>query len=174
MYHKSYKIIPFRVLYNKLLLNKKCMSKQKLRTCLYLDDMRTPTQTIPGYKPWEVVKNYDEFSKWIIKNGIPDLISFDHDLAEEHMNDYNSQFIQQGYQIPEYHIYKEKTGLDCAKFLVEYSQRMNTPIKACCVHSHNPVGARNIQSYINGYHRHTDQPETCYLDKNIPFEIKNN
>ena len=61
--------------------------KNKLKTCCYLDDTRTPTETIPGYKPWDVVRNYNEFTEYILKNGIPDLISFDHDLGEEHMND---------------------------------------------------------------------------------------
>jgi hypothetical protein len=145
--------------------------ENKLKVSLYLDDCRTPTETLPGYHPWNVVRNYDEFQKWIIENGIPDLISFDHDLGEEHINDYYTQFAQQGYQNPKYQDYKEKTGLDCAQFAVEYCQKMNVPLKGCCVHSHNPIGARNIQSFINGFHRHMDQPETCYIGK-FPFEIK--
>ena len=144
-----------------------------MKTALYLDDVRTPIETLPGYKPWNVVRNYDEFAKWIIENGIPDLISFDHDLGEEHMNDYYSQFARQGYQIPDYESYKEKTGLDCAKFVVEYCQKMNVPLKQCCVHSHNPVGARNIQSFINGFHKHMDQPETCYIGT-FPFTTEKN
>ena len=145
--------------------------ENKLKVSLYLDDCRTPTETLPNYHPWNVVRNYDEFQKWIIENGIPDLISFDHDLADEHISDYWSQFAQQGYQNPSYQDYKEKTGLDCAQFAVEYCQKMNVPLKGCCVHSHNPIGARNIQSFINGFHRHMDQPETCYIGK-FPFEIK--
>ena len=143
----------------------------KLKTALYLDDVRTPTETLPGYYPWNVVRNYDEFTEWIVKNGIPDLISFDHDLAEEHKEDYISQVVSQGYQHPKYDEYKEKTGLDCAKFVVEYCQKMNTPLKLCAVHSHNPVGAKNIQSFINGFHNHMDNPETCYLQK-FPFVIE--
>ena len=57
------------------------------KVSLYLDDLRTPTETLPGYHPWNVVRNYDEFKEWILRNGVPDLISFDHDLGEEHMND---------------------------------------------------------------------------------------
>jgi hypothetical protein len=142
-----------------------------MKTALYLDDVRTPTETLPGYHPWNVVRNYDEFTKWIIENGIPDLISFDHDLAEEHMNDYFKQLLEEGFQHPKYHEYKEKTGLDCARFVVEYCQKMNTPLKQCAVHSHNPVGANNIQSFINGFHKHMDQPETCYLGK-VPFTVE--
>ena len=141
---------------------------EKLRICLYLDDCRTPTDTIPGYHPWDVVRNYDDFTQYILKNGIPDLISFDHDLAQEHMDDYFKQMMHQGYQHPSYDDFKEKTGLDCARWLVEYCQKMNAELKQCSVHSHNPVGASNIQSFINGYNRHIGVPETCYLGKH-PF-----
>lgn len=142
-----------------------------LKKALYLDDVRTPTETILGYHPWEVVRNYDEFSAWITKNGIPDLISFDHDLAEEHMQDYFKQLMEEGFQHPNYGQYKEKTGLDCARFVVDYCQQNNVSLKTCCVHSHNPVGATNIQSFINGFKRHMDQPEDCYLGRH-PFKIE--
>lgn len=79
-----------------------------MKKALYLDDVRTPTETLPGYKPWYVVRNYNEFVEWISKNGLPDFISFDHDLADEHMNDYFSQLAQHGYQHPKYAEYKEK------------------------------------------------------------------
>jgi len=146
-------------------------SKKPLkRISLYLDDTRTPIDTIPGYHPWNIVRNYNEFTEWIIKNGIPDLISFDHDLAEEHINDYYKQLLENGFQHPNYNEYKEKTGLDCAKFIVDYCQKNNISLKKCCVHSHNPVGATNIQSLINGFKKHMDEPEDCYLSKH-PFKI---
>ena len=144
-----------------------------MKTALYLDDVRTPTETLPGYNPWNVVRNYNEFRDWINTNGIPDLISFDHDLANEHTNDYFNQVGAQGYQIPNYEQYKEKTGLDCARYVVDYCQNNNVPLKQCAVHSHNPVGAKNIQSLINGFHRHMGQDENCYIGK-FPFEIKTN
>jgi len=121
----------------------------KLRSCLYLDDQRTPTQTIPGYHPWIV----------------------DHDLAEEHMDDYFKQFAEKGFQQPDYESYKEKTGMDCANFVVEYCQRMKVSLKYCAVHSHNPVGAANIQSFINGFKKHMDETEDCFLMK-PPFRIE--
>lgn len=141
-----------------------------MKTALYLDDVRTPTETLPGYNPWNVVRNYNEFRDWINTNGIPDLISFDHDLADEHTNDYFNQVGAQGYQIPNYEQYKEKTGLDCARYVVDYCQNNNVPLKQCAVHSHNPVGASNIQSLINGFHRHMGWDETCYIGK-FPFKI---
>jgi predicted 3-demethylubiquinone-9 3-methyltransferase (glyoxalase superfamily) len=94
-----------------------------MKKALYLDDTRIPTVTIPGYHPWNVVRNYDEFVEYISKNGIPDLISFDHDLAQEHMDDYYKQLMVEGFQHPNYGQYKEKTGLDCARWLVEHCQK---------------------------------------------------
>lgn len=145
--------------------------ENKLRTCLYLDDVRTPKETLPNAQPWMVVRSYDEFVDHIVHNGIPDVISFDHDLAQEHMEDYFTQFAEQGYQNPSYHEYKEKTGLDCAKFLCEYSERMSQPIKQCVVHSHNPVGSSNIMSLINGFKQHMGWPADCYQHR-FPFTTK--
>jgi hypothetical protein len=142
-----------------------------LRKALYLDDVRTPTTTLPGYEPWHVVRNYDEFVSWITEHGIPDLISFDHDLAKEHMDDYFSQFHAQGYQYPDYSSYTEKTGLDCAKWLVEYCQDNNVAPKLVSVHSHNPVGTTNIQSLINGFKKHLGMVEDCFTTRH-PFTVE--
>jgi hypothetical protein len=144
------------------------LENNPMKKALYLDDVRTPTTTINGYEPWYVVRNYDEFVTWITANGIPDLISFDHDLAEEHINDYFNQVALVGYQHPDYEKYTEKTGLDCARWLGGYIQHNNAVLKAVCVHSHNPVGATNIQSYINGLKRHMGWEQDCYLGRH-PF-----
>ena len=150
--------------------NKISEKGSKMKSALYLDDNRTPTENIPGYYPWVIVRNYDEFVKWIDENGVPDLVSFDHDLAEEHMNDYYKQLMNEGFQHPNYGQYKEKTGLDCAKYLVTHCEKNNVPIKSCAVHSHNPVGSYNIQSFINGYKKHTGQPQDCFIHK-FPFVV---
>ena len=144
-----------------------------MKKALYLDDQRTPTDTLPGYEPWYVVRNYDEFVEWISKNGMPDFLSFDHDLAEEHIDDYFKQKLAQGYQFPNYEEYKEKTGLDCAKWLVDLIQaNPKLVLKTCSVHSHNPVGANNIHSFINGFKKHMGWAEDCYIGKH-PFTVEN-
>jgi hypothetical protein len=147
-------------------------TKSPLRTTLYLDDIRTPSETLPNAHPWNVVRTYDDFVDYITNNGIPDLISFDHDLAKEHMEDYYAQVFQNGYQNPDYDSYKEKTGLDCAKFLCEYAERMNQEIKTCVVHSHNPVGAQNIMMYINGFMKHMGWSGSCYQHR-FPYTSLN-
>ena len=144
-----------------------------MKRALYLDDQRTPTNTLPGYEPWFVVRNYDQFVEWVSLNGMPDFVSFDHDLAEEHIDDYFKQKLALGYQHPSYNEYTEKTGLDCAKWLVDLVQaNPKLVIKACSVHSHNPVGANNIHSFINGFKKHMGWAEDCYIGKH-PFTVEN-
>ena len=141
-----------------------------LRRALYLDDIRTPSVALPNAHPWDVVRNYTEFCEYITKHGVPDVISFDHDLAEEHMNDYYSQMLEQGYQMPNYENYKENTGLECARFLIRYAEQNNQEIKTCVVHSHNPVGAKNIMDEINGFKKHMGWPADCYQHR-FPFHV---
>lgn len=142
-----------------------------LRTTLYLDDVRTPTETLPNAHPWVVVRDYDSFVEHINSHGIPDVISFDHDLADEHMADYYSQVLENNYQIPNYDSFKEKTGLDCARYLIRYSERTGQPIRTCIVHSHNPVGGENIMNEINGFKKHMGWPADCFRQR-IPFTVE--
>ena len=62
-------------------------------------------------KPWDIVRNYTQFVMYIEKNGLPKLVSFDHDLDDEQMYACINGVEYKG---------KEKTGLDCAKFLIKY------------------------------------------------------
>ena len=141
------------------------------KKALYLDDVRTPITTLPDYEEWVVVRNYDEFVDWITKNGIPELISFDHDLANEHIVDYFRQRRIKGYQTPDYDSYYEKTGMDCAKWLINYAEENDLKINYVSVHSHNPVGAKNIQSLINQYKHHKGWESDCYIGQH-PFKIE--
>lgn len=144
------------------------------RMCLYLDDVRTPTCQIPGYAPWIVVRDYEAFRMHLIHKGIPHLISFDHDLGEEHYKDYADQVVKMGWQAPDYENYKEKTGMDAAKFLCEMF--VNVPERedlfpVCGVHSHNPVGNENIRSYINGFKKHMGWTANAYAGQ-VPFTLE--
>ena len=55
---------------------------------LFLDDLREPvdaytyTHNKVYLEEWDVVKHYTEFTEYIEKNGIPDIVSFDHDLSD--------------------------------------------------------------------------------------------
>ena len=90
---------------------------------LYLDDLRSTPEN------FERVYDYDEFVNFINKNGVPEFISFDHDLGEG------------------------KTGFDCAKFLVEFCLDNGVSDINFQVHSQNPVGKENIEKLLDNFNR---------------------
>ena len=97
-------------------------------------------------------KNYEEFTSFIDTHGLPDIISFDHDLAWEHYtpekfwNNYDESKKYQDAQV-----YTEKTGLDCAKWLIEYCMDNKLSLPHYHVHSWNPVGADNIKRLLTNF-----------------------
>ena len=123
---------------------------------LYLDDVRIPTEG-----EWEVVKNYDDFVAHIRLNGLEnyEVISLDHDLGESAMQEYYTN-VKPNYEL-DYKRIDEKTGMDCARFLVAESITKNIPLPQSYVHSANPIGTHNILGYINNYFRNQRLPETC-------------
>lgn len=143
-----------------------------MKKILWLDDFRNPFLNIEGRVPKENgiiewVLNYDEFVLWIEKFGLPDIISFDHDLADEHYtpeeywNDYEAS---KAYQ--ESQDYKEKTGMECAKWLVNYCIDNEKALPIFYVHSANTVGADNIRLYLENYIKH-------YPQNNLPLNYEN-
>jgi hypothetical protein len=125
---------------------------------LYLDDIREPKQS---YKKtgdtryidlkWRVVKCYSEFVETIALNGIPNIVSFDHDLGEEHINYYFDNGGRENPPDPLKAHFTEKTGYDCAKWLVEYCTENGLPMPIYLIHSANPVGADNIRAILKRY-----------------------
>ena len=87
---------------------------------------------------WVIVRSYDEFVNHITENGIPDLISFDHDLGIEHIQYYFNNVV-------------EKTGKDCAKWLVDYCIDNQLELPKYYVHSANPIGRQNIINYLENF-----------------------
>lgn len=100
---------------------------------LFLDDVRNPPDS-----RWDVVRSYEDFVFYIEVNGCPDIVSFDHDLADAHYDMESS--------IP-YDSYKEKTGLHCARYLIEHNLK---PLGWVC-HSMNPVGKANIRAEMEKF-----------------------
>ena len=92
---------------------------------MYLDDIRKPKT-----EGWTIIRNYSEFVHHITIFGIPDEISFDHDLGEE-----------------------EKSGYDCAKWLCQYCWENGLPFPDWNVHSANPVGRENIVSLLTNFEK---------------------
>jgi hypothetical protein len=134
---------------------------------LFLDDIRIPKDAIGLVSSnlnqiywdndWSVVRNYFEFCNYIQKFGLPDFISFDHDLADDH---YNDLFSDENWSkndndiVLKYDEYKEKTGYECAKWLVDWCLENKKSLPECVVHSANPVGKQNIETYLNNAKKH--------------------
>jgi len=137
--------------------------KNKIR--LYLDDVRTPKDPnnawIDGIPQWEVVRSYDEFVAHIKLHGLDayEVISLDHDLGDSAMDEYYNN-VRDNYKI-DYSNITEKTGLDCAKWLVAESMTKSIPLPQIYVHSANPIGSANIMGYINNYFMNCRMPQTC-------------
>jgi hypothetical protein len=96
---------------------------------LWLDDLRDKPSP-----EWDAVRNYEEFTHYIKKYGMPDKISFDHDLG------------------------RPKTGYDCAVWLereiattIAAGKIIKIPAMRC--HSANPAGRERIEAAIESMMR---------------------
>ena len=121
---------------------------------LFLDDIRNPEdcysyipqQPVYLMKDWVIVRNYDDFVKTVTENGMPTVISFDHDLADFHYE------VQDHLDQDFYDICEEKTGYHCALWLINYCMDNELDIPPVIyIHSMNGPGARNIESLFKTY-----------------------
>lgn len=127
---------------------------------LFLDDYRIPRDCVqymhqrigkenPIYlqNDWIVAQNYKHFIRIVEKLGIPELVSFDHDLADGHYHQ-NMQEGEINYQSDDFQNDMHKTGYHCAKWLAEKCAELKVPFPKSYVHSMNPVGTENITAFI--------------------------
>ena len=131
---------------------------------LFLDDIRIPRDAFnyTGFVPfnteeWVIVRSYDEFVNYITENGMPKFIAFDHDLADEHYSPsmidpekYNKYYTEK---------FTEKTGYDCAKWLIDYCIDNDEKMKPFIVHSMNPAGRENIIAILDNFIKFQMQDE---------------
>lgn len=118
-----------------------------VKKILWLDDYRNPNEWMDYVKipcpiikePCNIVwvKSYNEFVEYINICGLPDAIGFDHDLADDSLN--------------------EKTGYDAAKFLVDYCLENNADLPEFWSQSTNPVGRENILRLLNNFKRYVQR-----------------
>jgi len=122
---------------------------------IYLDDVRTPISN-----DWVVVRNYDEFVSKITEIGLQniELISLDHDLDRTAMIEW-SKNTYETYKI-DYNNIKEKTGLDCVKWLIG-EWKKGEPVVDVVVHSANAIGSANMMGMINHYRHVNRLPQNC-------------
>lgn len=113
-----------------------------MKTQLWLDDIRNPFE---HGSEWLVfspfgrncntiwVKTQEEFEHYIMVNGLPDAVCFDHDLGTGNGD-----------------------GYGCAKFLCKYCEVHNLKLPKFSIHSANTVGKQNIQSYLDNYKKYCE------------------
>lgn len=118
-------------------------NKNPNKKLIWLDDIRNPYKNdwlvfSPIEHPFETiwVKSYDEFTDWITKNGLPDGICYDHDLGDNRKEEI-------------------KSGMDCAKWLVEYCLDNNLKLPPYNIQSANPAGKENIDGLFKSFIKQT-------------------
>jgi hypothetical protein len=104
------------------------------RYSLFIDDERFPPRN--DNRDWKIARDWEDVMMCLRIHGMPGYISFDHDLGED-----------------------EHTGYDIAKFLVDMDMNNDGDFYlpddfSFYVHSQNPVGAENIQRYLDNYLSH--------------------
>jgi len=124
------------------------------KVSIYLDDIRTPND-----ERWVICRNYDEFVNKVNELGLDNIetISLDHDLGETAIREYFKN-VTNNY-ILDYNNIHEKTGYDCAKWLVEKSIETDVNLPTILTHSANPIGSANIMGYINNYLKNKRLPQ---------------
>lgn len=128
-----------------------------MKKFIYLDDVRTPKD---DFHNWIVVRSYDEFVDKITEIGLEniELISLDHDLGDTAMSEWYNN-VYHNYEL-NYDNIIEKTGMDCAKWLVE-KWMDGSPVCKVMVHSANAIGSANMMGYINNYKHINRLPQDC-------------
>lgn len=100
------------------------------------------------------IHNYDEFENYIIANGLPEGICFDHDLGGE------------------------KTGFDCTRFLTRYCMNYALPLPQYAFQLSDPHGQISMELILQRYEHFYDtiSPPTEYsklvadgFDNELPF-----
>ena len=137
-------------------------------TVLWLDDVRDPQKYLmkkadkesgaldnnlkfyndfkSEYEPKFVwVRTFEEFTDYILEHGVPEFVSFDHDLGKG-----------------------LKKGAECAAWLKNYCAREGKPLPKFYAHSANPNGRREINSVML-----SEMNEDVFADKSTIRGRKN-
>jgi len=122
---------------------------------VFLDDVRVIDQLPTRIDEWITVKNYDGFvytigSYYEAFNCLPEIISFDHSLSTI---DEDNEILRPVGAPLFYANYKEKTGKDCAEWLVQFAKEEDLDIGRVAIHSTYLLGAKRIEDIINDYKR---------------------
>lgn len=133
---------------------------------LFLDDIRIPWKSMEYMHPdmqdlyctleWIVVKDYYQFIQTVEEKGLPKLVSFDHDLADEHLNIAGAGYTSWDEYYKAEEEQREMTGYDCVKWLCNYCQENSKRFPEYILHTMNDVGLHNMKTYIENYKKHCE------------------
>jgi hypothetical protein len=125
---------------------------------LFLDDYRYPKHCYEYIKDerylvseWTTVKRHEEFIQILEKkfeNGeFPSLLSFDHDLDQEHYD----QSMYKGVNAYEnkYMEFKTPTGRRSAEYLVKFCHKNLLNLPECLIHTMNSAEKFRIQNTLS-------------------------
>jgi len=101
---------------------------------MYLDDLRIPKKSFDV-----IVRSFDEAVLYVKQYGIPNFISFDHDLGANK----DGTILLSGYDFAKWLVIQDMDKVYTFPSNFTYN-----------VHSANPVGKKNIESYLDGYFQH--------------------
>jgi hypothetical protein len=139
------------------------IASMQFKKRIYLDDIRTPKEETGD---WLIARNYEQFVEIIEREGLENIsmITLDHDLGDTAMKEYFNN-VSPNYKL-DYNNIQEKTGYDCAKWLVNHFVDLTESGKTVefpdvYTHSANPIGSANIMGYINNFLMNTRRKQTC-------------
>lgn len=140
-----------------------------MKTLLWLDDYRDPYNKEVDWLVFSPLsredlkvywaKSYDSFVHFITNEGLPDAICFDHDLSDFQAFKAGYPDLMEDVPTP----ITEKTGFDCAKWLIDYCMDNNKPLPLYNIQSANPVGKENIDKLLKNY-LNKNRPNLCDQD----------
>lgn len=97
---------------------------------LFIDDERFPPVQLRDRRMWVTVRSSEEAMQFVRDHGIPNFISFDHDLGGD------------------------DTAMKFLHAFIEYCMDNNTQFpREYYVHSQNPIGRDNIKSLMDSFIR---------------------
>jgi hypothetical protein len=126
---------------------------------LFLDNTQTPdviaqhisNQEVKKYYntgDWDIVRSYNEFIEYIEKRGLPDFISFGYCYANNSSATLTEEeLLNTPYQK------KEKNGVQCANWLIEYCVNKKKNLPKFFVHSTDLIEKKRIEQILSSFNK---------------------
>ena len=132
---------------------------------IFLDDCRFPDEANCSFtftrlselsgidnEDWIIVRSVEEFKQALELHGMPDNVSFDHDLDYGKENVHIKEYFRACEQNRPLNRYVLKnTGLEAAQALIEFCKKNGLTLPKYFIHSANHLGADDILNELKQY-----------------------